>query len=507
MVAPPNPRLKLLRDKVERDMLDPLREHGWRCAITGEVEGGEYLLVEAERAGTAKTAGILYSSATGHEVYRLLAGQVDTIFIQGEPYQLQAFAREFADDVVQLDKFHVVLLDWNRETSVGKFAPGPADPEPGIEEGGTPTRHLLSDMPIEAIWLRLRQFQSVRLAEKLVADRAARDGATLDPEAVRNKAVGLAFALRNANDYFEASPSRTVSQRILGLYYGAMAFAFAEMLAKPDGPRTLAEIEDRTRQGHGLYAIDGDGSDFGDILVGTIRSGFFGYWLATIGIVINDVPSAKPKTPADAMKLPGDAVISLQALFARIPELSDLFLDIFSGPAWWLEPGYDGPANSGMHAAGSRPVVTRTYATLTDRSRRLGVEDVATFPGPISELRLLSSDGNHRRFRAAVDHVAGDLWWNALPLHHSPLGSTALIKPIFASVGEYRAICFVLLYALSIIVRYRPSIWRQIQEGDLDHVRVLIEAFLAVVERVLPEQFLAIITGERISARQPGSWA
>jgi len=39
-----------------------------------------------------------------------------------------------------------------------------------------------------------------------------------------------------------------------------------------------------------------------------------------------------------------------------------------------------------------------------------------------------------------------------------------------------------MLYTLSIIVRYRPSIWRRVQEGDLDHMRVLIEAFLAVVE-------------------------
>lgn len=43
-------------------------------------------------------------------------------------------------------------------------------------------------------------------------------------------------------------------------------------------------------------------------------------------------------------------------------------------------------------------------------------------------------------------------------------------------------------------------------EGDLDHMRVLIEAFLAVVERVLPEQFLASVTGDRIIAKQPGAW-
>jgi hypothetical protein len=37
-------------------------------------------------------------------------------------------------------------------------------------------------------------------------------------------------------------------------------------------------------------------------------------------------------------------------------------------------------------------------------------------------------------------------------------------------------------------------------------MRVLIEAFLAVVERVLPEQFLETVTGQAIFARQPGSF-
>ena len=74
------------------------------------------------------------------------------------------------------------------------------------------------------------------------------------------------------------------------------------------------------------------------------------------------------------------------------------------------------------------------------------------------------------------------------------------------SASNYRAISVVLLYALSIIVRYRPSIWRRVQEGDLDHMRVLIEAFLAVAERVLPDQFLQRISGQRVSTHQPGSF-
>jgi hypothetical protein len=37
-------------------------------------------------------------------------------------------------------------------------------------------------------------------------------------------------------------------------------------------------------------------------------------------------------------------------------------------------------------------------------------------------------------------------------------------------------------------------------------MRVLIEAFLAIVERVLPEQFLEKVTAQRVFAKQPGSF-
>lgn len=78
--------------------------------------------------------------------------------------------------------------------------------------------------------------------------------------------------------------------------------------------------------------------------------------------------------------------------------------------------------------------------------------------------------------------------------------------PLFGAINEYRAAALVLLYALSILVRYRPSLWRQIREGELDHFRALIETFLSEVERILPEQFLEKITGQSISVYQPGSF-
>jgi hypothetical protein len=64
----------------------------------------------------------------------------------------------------------------------------------------------------------------------------------------------------------------------------------------------------------------------------------------------------------------------------------------------------------------------------------------------------------------------------------------------------------VTLYALSILVRYMPSAWRRVEGGDWDEHLSLVKSALGVFERLLPEQFLESIIGERIHASQPGGF-
>ena len=50
-----------------------------------------------------------------------------------------------------------------------------------------------------------------------------------------------------------------------------------------------------------------------------------------------------------------------------------------------------------------------------------------------------------------------------------------------------------------------PSIWRKINNGEYEKYFVLIESLLEIVERVLPEEFLESITGEKFYVTQSGS--
>lgn len=496
-------RVSLLCQDAELKILTPLRTHGWKANIEQEGVVGESLIVTAERGGHRHRIALLYSCASANSEYKSLATQVEHIFYNGEPYHQDSYAHGVDKPVGPVSGFFSLLLEWNKGSSDGVFAA--RDDDVRESDSGPSHRLLLSETPIEAIWLRLRQFQSVSLAEKLIRDRANRDAAGLG-EDVRTKADGVAYALRNASDYYKSDSAQNVSQRILNLYYGTMAFAIAEMLSSPHGPATLAEIESSTKLGHGLYTLDGREDGLKDLVVGVLPSGFFASWLRFLKVDTSGYPQKKPKSFGDLAKLPPESWLTVEQLFARVPEIADLYNDIFDTPGLWLLPAFDQEANQTFQLPRAATKATRTYATLTDGSGRLTKEDIARFPGPISEIQALPSQNGARRFRAAVDHAGMAVWWDALPLYRSPLGRTALILPIFSGVGDFRHICMVTLYALSIIVRYRPSLWRRVQEGDLDNMRVLIEAFLAVVERVLPEQFLAKISGQKVFAKQPGSF-
>ncbi len=497
-------RLQILRRDAENKILSKLKTHGWKAVIVTEVLKGEYLIIEASRGGHSHKIALMYSSATNNNIYKSLQNQVEHIFIHGDLYKLESFAYGITIPVGKSDDFHQLLLGWNKESADGPFAP-----ENETIEDDEPTERprfnrIQSENPLHTVWIHLRQLESVTLAKRNIARRSKADSLELSDTAITTKGEGVAFALRNASDYFRSAEGRNMNQRILNLYYGTLAFAFAEMLASPKGPATLAEIEGSTKQGHGLFTLDGKSDKLEDLVIGVIKSGFFPTYMQFLGHDIQSLPTKKPKNFVE-LKEDDKFWITFENLFSKIPDVGDLFVNIFESKPGWVVPHHDNEANStGLSSSTNK--ITRSYVSLVDWSGRWSKEDVFSLNGSFSEItQLKQTKSGVRRFRAAIDHEGHGNFWPVLQTHRSPYIDHALIVPAFESMNQYRAISLAVLYALSIIVRYRPSLWRRVQEGDLDYMRVLIEAYLDVVERVLPEHYLGEITGQTVIAKQPGS--
>jgi hypothetical protein len=73
--------------------------------------------------------------------------------------------------------------------------------------------------------------------------------------------------------------------------------------------------------------------------------------------------------------------------------------------------------------------------------------------------------------------------------HESVLAYESYLQPLLG-IDDVLILKFMLLYVLSIWVRYRPALWRDVNEGDLSDFPALVSNFLLVAERTIPNEVL-----------------
>ena len=135
---------------------------------------------------------------------------------------------------------------------------------------------------------------------------------------------------------------------------------------------------------------------------------------------------------------------SLRNLFASMPEIDDLFAEVFGGPPGWVSVDYDNEANArGPALNATARKASSTYGLFLDRSGKVSAESLESAGWPLAEIR--SVDGykdTGAAFRARVDHAGHDVWWTALPTHSSPFRTDpTLLFPTLGGLREYPDDC------------------------------------------------------------------
>ncbi len=494
-------RLNILVKDAEDNIIHYFKKHHWDCEILGSYPNGEYVIIKVSKGNVSYKLALLYSCATENSVYKNLDKLVDLIVLNGSFYHLESYAYGITTDVIELKSIQSYIIKWNADASNGKVSLGGQD-IPSFKPKEF-TNHIQSEQPINQIWSRIRQFRSKGLAEKLILQRCNHSGTHLDCEVIKAKALGLAFSIQNACDYFEAASKQKLNQRVVSLYYGAIALASAEMLASPNGPTSLQEVEDMTKFGHGLYTFDSvSDNPFEGFVVGVLSNGFFSKWMSFLGHDVATYPNKKPRKESD-INLSSTYVTTLIDLFSHVPELEELLRMVSSTPINWLTFNYDSEANGSFRFNSEKS--RDSYVSINDISCSKTVEDIARLDLPLEQIEYIQSEYPGLHFKALVRHPDHEFWHEVVKLHHTPFTTSSYIIPIFGDVSEYRCITTVILYALSILVRYRPSIWREVASGKYEDYLVLTGEFLSVFERLAPEKFLAALLDSKVSVVQPGS--
>jgi hypothetical protein len=375
---------------------------------------------------------------------------------------------------------------------------------------------LVAEDVRQVVWLRFRRLTSARLCRRIVGARAPE----LPSDIADKKAEGVASAVRSALGYWESTPA-SLNAKILTRYYALLQVTIAEQVASPEAAFDLAEIQRHTEFGHGLATFSRDGLPFPQSLqIAAMKSGHFSQYCRYRKLDVVQYSFDKRPKRWDALGSEEQGkVVALADVFRRIPELQPLIEECLGLYPLSFHVGH-ASKNFGLRSARAREQTAKagvvgppppaqdqttiTYGAIYPHSVGITKAYLDALGLPFKNIQEeVDRPSGLKHFVGEVEHPAADLWWNHFRSYKSGYCGTSVIVPLWEIIDDPFILHFLALYALSIVVRYLPSLWHEIEDGELDSIRALVEHYLAIVDGVLPRLSVERITNARLRVVSP----
>lgn len=371
---------------------------------------------------------------------------------------------------------------------------------------------LITENPLDSLWEQLSAFESHRLACQFIKEKSLKSAILISNADLENKAMDFAYCIRTARELMRL-PSVSMTTAAIANYYGCLWLASAIAIANPSSPASLSLIEEATKGGHGLGSFSNSSDSFpSGEFVYIKEKGFLGSFLAWTGLTADEIKNIswfgkRPDNEENSYSEKTHLLIPVMELFARIPELIDVFEKTTGLNAKCFELFY---ATSGLCCQPGPDDPPATLVGLRGNYSKQHLQDCGL---PLSDLK---------EYTARNDYYAGSRWAGWAPqkmkffdyvyehpcddtFYVSPMSGYYFISPLLKYINNPIAVHLILLYQLSILARYRPAIWRDIIEGPLDQYRILIAAYFRSFGRVIPNLVLTKLLGRRVRLRAPGT--
>ena len=496
-----NPRVRNLIETVQRDFNNITSVLGWDITFLEFNEQHGYVVFSISRDAVIHKVGYLYSQSTDKAIYRKLENCVEYVFVKGMDFKLDnIFSRDCKIPVLPDNDFYYVMTDWNMDYLHVNLKPSAVSYE--IKSStNKETIRIIEENPLQQVYTHLQALTSKIVAKQSVVRHANRNGVTLAQNVIESKAEGVSYLVQNAIDYYANATTSNITQRMLNLYYGTIALMEAEMLIYGTEYSRLAEIEKITKFGHGL-ATFGDANNLKDFYVGVLDKGLFQAWLAHRGVDVDGFPDSRKNSEKSDFK------ISLDDLLCHIPELQNIMQESEADfKPFFLFPNYDLPLNhaSGLKKSFYKRKYVGSYVNFLNlegkRNPDWEKQLLESFLAPITIVGDYK-DNSIGGWRTFVMHHKDAYHYESYNIHKG-LSASMVIAPLFGRIDNWEVFAVMILYALSIIVRYMPNLWTRVLHGDLDYYKAVFYQFSRVAERELVQIFLEKLTGKEVLITHP----
>lgn len=373
----------------------------------------------------------------------------------------------------------------------------------------------------EIVWLRLNRLKSVRLCENLIRKKLTKSqNELITEEVIKAKAIGLSSAIESAIGYWEVNP-RSLNAKILSRYYFLLQMTIAEQVSSVKNTDDLKKVQRHTENGHGLGTIIQPEVDFPyNYFTFAVRSGHFYSYTKSLGIETKKYDFDKrPRKFSDIIDK--TKIVNLVDLFRRIPELSNVIEEYTDSPPLSFHIGHSQMDN--LHEMDAiKEHINRTgqftlkapitsnektsYLAIYSDSELVTPEYLESLGLPMTDFKVETDSHSKERYIVGkLVHPSNKYWHQHINIYNSSYAPSSYVVPLWGTTTDNVVINFILLYTLSIIVRYLPDLWYRINNGDLNHIGSLTEYYVSIIDHVLPLEMLERITESKISIHQPGS--
>jgi hypothetical protein len=342
--------------------------------------------------------------------------------------------------------------------------------------------HIWTETPLDAIWQQLRYFKSVANGVRLLTcqSKSGRDTPWKERDAER-AASEISACVSQADEYFHASQVVGLATKPLLQFYGAHSLAKAVVLAN-DPNVCLSDL-----RYHGLNSRSSTAQESERTHLQSYVDNSVAWTLEEEFAVTHEGVFRYLTKVAGEQPLNQGHVFRFKDLLRVIPDLSDLYrrhygeashcLDLYSGP----ELAEDGVFT--VYFNETRDEVLKVFPEFTSGFEEVWMHE--DFPG----YRATKPLNENPHFAAEeCGAVAGRYY----------------VRPTTAGIHSPMATLFISMFILGNVVRYKPSFWMGIINGNNSGSGFMAEALCNLFERHFPNQVLEHIWHERFTYGTPG---
>lgn len=364
----------------------------------------------------------------------------------------------------------------------------------------------------EIVWLRLNRLKSVILCEKLIRSKLKKEpNSEVTDEIVKQKAKGLSSTIKSALGYWNSN-SLDLNAKVLSRYYFLLQMTIADQVSSVNNTDDLKEIQKHTEFGHGLGIItDLDIGFPNGYYIYLLKSGHFHSYCKARELNFKDIEVTKRYRKMSEVPVHDiDKLIPISDIFRRIPELQNVIQEYLDEPPLSFHVGYAFLENDAktetkydsVNGFVKKDLVVGDYYSFLDifvDPNNISIDLFKTCNLPFAEI-FAKHDSAFKQdyYCGKVFHPKEKHWWQHINMYKSAYSPMSIISPLLGKIDDYIALNFMLLYSLSIIVRYYPDLWSKIDSDELNHINSLIEYYISIIDHTIPLVMLSKITGKDV---------